>query len=221
MLVLGMIGRGKSALVKSLLLRSVLHGIRGVVFDVKGEYTTLAEALGCPPVRLAPGGTVHLNPLDPRSSTREQAELVEALAATALARPLRPEERTALELALTDARQRCAGEATLPDVVQALLDPTQAMAAAIHTTPDAMASSCREVALELRRLRDGALAGMFDGPTTAGVDFTAPLALRLVEDRCSYHSHPRRRSSSTSRLRRPASRTAPLPNLERLSLSSL
>src|SRR5204863_1496798 len=35
MLVLGMIGRGKSALVKSLLLRSVLHGIRGVVFDVK------------------------------------------------------------------------------------------------------------------------------------------------------------------------------------------
>lgn len=61
MLVLGMIGRGKSALVKSLLLRSVLHGIRGVVFDVKGEYGLLAQALGCTPLRLEPGGTVRLN----------------------------------------------------------------------------------------------------------------------------------------------------------------
>jgi len=186
MLVLGMIGRGKSALVKSLLLRSVLHGVRGVVFDVKGEYTALAEALGCTPLRLAPGGTVRLNPLDPRSSLREQAELVEALAATALARSLRPEERTALELALVDARRRTGGEATLPQVVDALLDPTADMAMPIHTTPEAMAGSCREIALELRRLCDGALAGMFDGPTTAGVDFAAPLV--VVDLSAVYHS---------------------------------
>ena len=186
MLVLGMIGRGKSALIKSLVLRSVLHGIRGVVFDVKGEYARLAQALGCPPVRLAPGGAVRLNPLDPRSSLREQAELVEALAATALSRPLRAEERTALELALTQARQRCGGEATLPQVVAALLDPTPDMAAAIHTSAEAMAASCREAALELRRLCDGALAGMFDGPTTAGVDFTAPLV--VVDLSAVYHS---------------------------------
>jgi type IV secretory pathway VirB4 component len=185
MLVLGMIGRGKSALIKSFLLRSVLHGRKGVVFDVKGEYTALAEALGCAPLRLAPGGTVRLNPLDGRSSAREQAELVEALAATALTRPLRPEERTALELALAEGRnRRC--EATLPQVVDVLLSPTAAMAGAIHTTPDAMAVSCREVALELRRLCDGALAGMFDGPTTAGVDFTAPLV--VVDLSAVYHS---------------------------------
>jgi type IV secretory pathway VirB4 component len=185
MLVLGMIGRGKSALIKSLLLRSVLHGTKGVVFDVKGEYTLLAEALGCEPLRLAPGGSVRLNPLDRRSSTRDQAELVEALAATALARPLRPEERTALELALTRARTAC-DEATLPQVVEALLDPTDEMAAAIHTTREGMAVSCREAALELRRLCDGALAGMFDGPTTAGVDFTAPLV--VVDLSAVYHS---------------------------------
>jgi type IV secretory pathway VirB4 component len=185
MLVLGMIGRGKSALVKSLVLRSALHGIRGVVFDVKGEYSPLAETLGCTPLRLAPGGTVRLNPLDPRSSAREQAELVEALAATALARPLRPEERTALELALAEARKG-SGEATLPRVVEALLDPGPDMAAAIRTTPESMAGSCREAALELRRLCDGALAGMFDGPTTAGVDFTAPLV--VVDLSAVYHS---------------------------------
>jgi type IV secretory pathway VirB4 component len=186
MLVLGMIGRGKSALVKSLLLRSALHGTKGVVFDVKGEYGAPAQALGCTPLRLAPGGTVRLNPLDPRSSAREQAELVEALAATALSRPLRPEERTELELALADAHQRPAGETTLPQVVDALLAPTGQMAAGIHTTPGAMAASCREVALEMRRLCDGALAGMFDGPTTAGVDFTAPLV--VVDLSAVYHS---------------------------------
>jgi type IV secretory pathway VirB4 component len=185
MLVLGMIGRGKSALVKSLLLRSVLHGTKGVVFDVKGEYTALADALGCVPLRLAPGGMVRLNPLDPRSTPREQAELIEALAATALSRPLRPEERTALELALTEARNSRA-EATLPQVVEVLLAPTAAMAAAIHTTAAALASCCREVALELRRLCDGAMAGIFDGPTTAGVDFSAPLV--VVDLSAVYHS---------------------------------
>ena len=185
MLVLGMIGRGKSALVKSLLLRSVLHGVRGVVFDVKGEYSPLAEALGCTPLRLAPGGPVRLNPLDPRSSARDQSELVEALAATALGRTLQPEERTALELALSEARSRN-GEATLPQVVDVLLSPTESMAAAIHTTPDDLATSCREAALEVRRLCDGALAGMFDGPTSAGVDFTAPLV--VVDLSAVYHS---------------------------------
>ncbi|HEV3364320.1 MAG TPA: DUF87 domain-containing protein [Acidimicrobiia bacterium] len=185
MLVLGMIGRGKSALVKSLLLRSVLHGTKAVVFDVKGEYTAIAEAFGCIPLRLAPGGTVRLNPLDRRSAARQQAELVEALAATALSRPLHPEERTALELALSEARHRRA-EPTLPVVAQLLLDPSREMAAAVHTTPEALAGSTREAALELRRLCDGALAGMFDGPTTAGVDFTAPVV--VVDLSAVYHS---------------------------------
>jgi hypothetical protein len=60
------------------------------------------------------------------------------------------------------------------------------MATAVRTTPDTMATSCREAALELRRLCDGALAGMFDGPTTAGVDFTAPLV--VVDLSAVYHS---------------------------------
>ena len=186
MLVLGMIGRGKSALIKSLVARSVLHGIRGVVFDVKGEYTLLAEALRCTPLRLEPGGTVRLNPLDARSTSREQSELVEALAGTALGRTLRPEERSALEQALGEARHRSSGEATLPAVVEALLAPTSDMATAVRTSPELMAAGSREVALELRRLCDGALAGMFDGPTTAGVDFTNPLV--VVDLSAVYHS---------------------------------
>jgi len=183
--VVGQIGRGKSACVKTLLARQVLHGRKGVAFDVKGEYGPLAQALGVTPLRLEPGGRLRLNPLDARSPAREQAELVEALAATALHRPLHPEERSALELAIAAARSGRA-EATLPAVVEALFDPDAATAAQIHTTPAALAASARDVALELRRLCEGALAGMFDGPTTAGVDFQAPL---LVVDLSGvYHS---------------------------------
>jgi hypothetical protein len=71
-------------------------------------------------------------------------------------------------------------------VVDALLDPTGQMAAAVYTTREGLARSCRELALELRRLCDGALAGMFDGPTTAGVDFTASLV--VVDLSAVYHS---------------------------------
>lgn len=183
--VVGQIGRGKSACVKTLLARQVLHGRKGVAFDVKGEYGPLADALGVTPLRLEPGGRLRLNPLDPRSTSREQAELVEALAGTALRRLLRPEERTALELAIGAARQG-SSEATLPAVVEALFNPDVATAAMIHTSPAALAASARDVALELRRLCEGALAGMFDGPTSTSVDFQAPLV--VVDLSGVYHS---------------------------------
>jgi type IV secretory pathway VirB4 component len=184
--VLGLIGRGKSALVKTLLARAVLLGVHGVAFDVKGEYAPLAQAFGVEPLRLAPGGTVRLNPLDPRTSERDQAALVEALAATALDRPLRPEERTALEVALTETRRRCA-EATLPAVVAALLDPTAEAARLIpRTTVDELAHAGRQPALELRRLCEGPLAGMFDGPTSQAGDFRSRLV--VVDLSAVYHS---------------------------------
>jgi len=184
--VLGLIGRGKSALVKTLLARAVLLGVHGVAFDVKGEYGPLAQAFGVEPLRLAPGGGVRLNPLDPRTSERDQAALVEALAATALDRPLRPEERTALEVALTQTR-RHAPEATLPAVVAALLDPHPDAARLIpRTTVDELAHAGRQPALELRRLCEGPLAGMFDGPTSRAGDFASPLV--VVDLSAVYHS---------------------------------
>lgn len=64
----------------------------------------------------------------------------------------------------------------LPPVVGAL-DPVTGMAAAIDTSPEAKAASCREATIELRRLCDGTLAAMFDGPATAGGDLTGPLVV--------------------------------------------
>lgn len=83
MLILGLICRGKCALVKvaPAPLLAPRHSRR--CLRRKGEYSPLARALGCKPLRLEPGGTVRLNPLDPRSTAPEQTELVEVLAATA------------------------------------------------------------------------------------------------------------------------------------------
>lgn len=66
---------------------------------------------------------------------------------------------------------------TLPAVVDALLVPDAASADLVHTDVGGLASDGRDVALELRRMVDGDLAGMFDGPTTAGIDLDGPLVV--------------------------------------------
>jgi hypothetical protein len=68
----------------------------------------------------------------------------------------------------------------LSEVVAALLDPDADLAATVRTDAAGLASDGRTVALELRRLVDGDLAGMFDGPTSPGLDLgSAVVALDL------------------------------------------
>lgn len=170
MIVLGQLGKGKSALVKTYLSRQLLAGRRGFVLDPKGEYGPLAAAHQLPRLTLAPGGTDRLNPLDadpddpagPDGVLRRRAGLVAALAGTGLGRGLSSEERSALTAACTGLPPR----PVLGDVVARLLDPSAAMAATLSTRPRALAAAVRPVALELRRLLTGDLAGIVDGPTT-------------------------------------------------------
>src|SRR5204863_7275311 len=64
-------------------------------------------------------------------------------------------------------------EPTLPQVVEILLRPTAEMAALLATTPEELAQAARQAALGLQRLCEGDLRGMFDGPTTPGLDLDA------------------------------------------------
>ncbi|MHB8466452.1 MAG: ATP-binding protein [Acidimicrobiales bacterium] len=179
-LVIGQIGRGKSALVKTFLWRELVFGRHAWVVDPKGEYGGLAAAAGVVPIRVAPGGGVRLNPLDGDDDQRRQAELLASLASASLGRPLLPGERTAAELALDAARAAAFGAGrvpTIPAVVDALLSPQPAAAAVVHTDTATLAADGRQVALELRRLVEGDLRGMFDGATTPGLDLGAPLVV--------------------------------------------
>ena len=208
MVVLGQIGRGKSAFVKTYLWRQAAFGRRAWVVDPKGEYGPLARAWGVEPVALRPGGSVRLNPLDAAplrgtptrrgpdhdESTRRRAELLSALASASLGRALLPTERTAVDLAVAEvsvgsgaARADGRGPSpTLPEVVAALLTPRADAARAVGTDAAGLAADGRHVALELRRLVAGDLRGMFDGPTSAGVSLEAPLV--VLDLSAVYHS---------------------------------
>jgi len=189
-LLAGVIGRGKSALAKSLALRMTAFGVRVYVpGDPKGEWADVARALGVEPIVLGRGLPARVNPLDPgmRPTGMPSAEwerevlarrntLLASLAETALDRKLQPLERNALLVALEAViGQRGNQTPVLPDIVTALMDPTPETAATLKLTPRELAVESRNVALELRRLVVGDLAGLFDGPTTQPLDFTAPI----------------------------------------------
>ena len=179
MVVLGQIGRGKSAFVKTYLLRQAAFGRRIVILDPKGEYGPFARALGAEPIVLRPGGSVRLNPLSvaERSTADESGDVssrrsvVADLASACLGRSLGPAEHVAIDLALDRAR-RAARSPTLSSIVTALLEPSSGSARSIGCRVAELAADGREVGLELRRLVSGELAGMFDGATTPGVDLS-------------------------------------------------
>src|SRR5579875_4184847 len=89
-IVLGTLGQGKSALVKTLVWRMLLFGRRAFVLDVQREYGPLCEAVGVRPISLQPGGDVRLNPLASRPEEHAQLELLRAVTVTALGGPLSP-----------------------------------------------------------------------------------------------------------------------------------
>ena len=188
MVVFGQIGRGKSAFVKSFLWRQAVFGRRAWVVDPKGEYGDLADAWGVRPVALRPGGGIRLNPLDPGPdgddadplgpdpTGRRRMELLSSLASACLGRNLAPRERAALGAALTEST-RSEVAPTVPMVVEALLSPSADAARSLRTELRDLLEDGRDVALELRRLVHGDLCGMFDGPTTPGLDLSAPLVV--------------------------------------------
>ena len=186
-LLAGVIGRGKSALAKSLTARSIAFGRRVYVpGDPKGEWTPVSKAVGGTAIEL---GTGHrLNPLDPGPPAgdisglpwpmvvrQRRLDLLGSLVAQALGRPMTAVEHTAvsaaLDAAVSDAEQRDKVP-TLPMVVDALLNPK---AAGFGSTIDQLRGDGRHVGHALGRLVYGDLAGLFDGPSTVAFDPALPM----------------------------------------------
>jgi type IV secretory pathway VirB4 component len=174
-IVLGKLGQGKSALVKTLLWRMLLFGRRAFVLDVKREYGPLCAAVGVKPIALAPGQGVRLNPLASRPEEHAQLELLRAVTVTALGAPLTQVEAAALREALRTVRLRGDGEPTLPQIAAVLFAPVADMATRLRTSAERLAQDVRRAALALQDLCEGPLRGLFDGPTSPGLDLEAKL----------------------------------------------
>jgi hypothetical protein len=181
MLLVGEPGAGKSATAKAFLYRSVgVFGRWAAIADPKGEYRPLAEALGLDVIRLHPGGTARLNPLDAGPDAdgvgadelaRRQAALVATLLACVLGRELSPIEDAVLGWAL-EHLACCQPGATLADVAAVLTDPTEEMASRARMTTAELARSMAAATYGLGKLLDRSLRGMFDGPSTVALDWS-------------------------------------------------
>ena len=169
-MVFGHVGFGKSSLTKTVLMRQRVFGRVVEIIDPKGEYLPLVRAMGGVVLRLEPGGAVRLNPLT-RIGTREMREgLLEAVSRAMLSRPLSQAEALGLSATLRAADDARVGdeETCIPHVIAQLRAPTAPVADLLGVTAEQARVELRECALALRRLCEGPLRGMFDGPTSTG-----------------------------------------------------
>ena len=192
MLVIGQLGKGKSAKVKTYVDRQLVFGRRAFIMDPKdqggqGEYTRLCQANGVQAIRLEPGGKVRLNPLDTRVGgdglsdweiRRDLLKVLYALIESTLKRDLVPAEHSAIDAALRAAIAQAAEqgvEPTLDMVAERLIRPREGAAERLGMERTELLLAGRDAALTLVRLCEGDLSGMLDGQTSAGIDFTAAL----------------------------------------------
>lgn len=187
MLVLGNQNAGKSTGAKAYLYRQVgVFGRRAFVIDVKREYVRLAEALDGTVISLRPsesGEGLRLNPLSPWASWADRLLILYAVAEVAVGHPLSSTDKAIARLALGEAEAYAATrEATLQDVVRLLFAPTSTMASAQGVSREQLAADGRELANGLNELVGGQLRGMFDGPTSPGLKFNAPVVVLDISE---------------------------------------
>ena len=128
MLLAGEPGTGKSSTAKIFIHRSVgVFGRWVAIADPKGEYLPLASSLGLSVIKLHPGGTHRLNPLDagpagitdgPNELARRQTTMLAALLSTVLQRDLSPVEDAVLGWAITHLARTSQIQVTVADVAK-------------------------------------------------------------------------------------------------------
>jgi type IV secretory pathway VirB4 component len=197
--ITGVPGSGKSGLIKQHVVRLAAFGTKSLILgDIKGEYNRLAEWLGVTPIILGPGSSHRLNPLDggPLAANlpadpadrrerlsevhRRRLLLLRTLMTYRLGRELRPTEEAAVSVALRRATGEDRG-GRLPnplvrEVLAQLWDLDDADAYELRLPSRAeLLAEVREAGTSLRNLLEDTLAGLFDGPTSAPLDFAAAI----------------------------------------------
>ncbi len=179
MAFVGHVGHGKSATIKTTLERMLIlpeelddgtHRLRrAVIIDRKPEYGLLAELFGCQPVVVGHGHC--LNPFDPRLTPQQLLGVFGSILELLRGRPLDDAEGKAAALAYRQAA--ASGEPlTLALVHDALarLAP-ESLTKIDAAVRDEVKRAGIFLSFKLDKLIDGALAGLFDGPTTPALDW--------------------------------------------------
>ena len=186
--VAGEIGAGKSALLKSMVTRSLCFGRRAYVpGDPKGEWTQITRAVGGTAIELGSGMPARINPLDAgarpghleaegwaREVRSHRLTLLTSLTESLIGRSVRPVEHTAVAAAL-DEVTRGSDAPILPQVVHAMLDPAPDTSLPTGVSLEQLRADGREVGHALARLVFGDLAGLFDRASSVTFDPSLPM----------------------------------------------
>ena len=203
--VFGKPGRGKSATIKAFATRLMPFGYRTLIAgDPKDEYEPLCRELGVEPITVGHGLSARINPLAfgplgegwadlPAAEARRRVAIVFARWLTLIrglvgsqrigdARvPFGPVDEVVVKTVLAHLTGHRQGntvlvETTIPQLWRLLDEPTDELVA------ECRYATTRQFLDETRLLRDalgqlvsGALAGLFDGPTTIDIDWNAPI----------------------------------------------
>ncbi|HEY7814734.1 MAG TPA: hypothetical protein VIC62_15925, partial [Nakamurella sp.] len=191
MIFFGAPGRGKSGTVKVICLRMMPYGYRTLILgDVKDEYEPLCRALGVEPHAVGHGLPARINPLDfgplghdwthlPRAEAQRRAAmvfsrwllLIKGLVGSQHV-SFGPTAETAVGQVIRDLTGYTAGantmaEITIPDVWQALNNPTgELVAECRYRNRQHFLDETRPVRDALGSLVKGHLSGLFDERTT-------------------------------------------------------
>lgn len=187
-LVLGAYRAGKSAVIKTLVTRSMAFGHQAVVpSDPKGEWVTVAEAIpGGNVIRLGGAYDTRLNPLDrgPRRTgvTNEQHEQMvkqrRITVLTSLVEAALPASHlTAVEhAALLEALERCITHTNDRPTLRGVYVELTALAR--ETDQDRhLAQGAIQPSFVLRRFVNGDLSGLFEDESTVSFDDAAPIVV--------------------------------------------
>jgi type IV secretory pathway VirB4 component len=180
MIVMGSVGYGKSATVKAFIRR--LKAVYGAdrylaVIDPKGEYGAVAADLGLAVVKLHPGGSDRINPMeivggDADGAVVARQQLATQLVAGVLDRPLSAIEDAVLGWAI-ERRSQSTGllAFTLRDLCAEVSDPPDELVRLSRHSPLELARATAPVAFALDKLCSRTLRGMFDGQTSIDIDW--------------------------------------------------
>jgi hypothetical protein len=179
MVVFGSVGYGKSSLVKTYLLRSLVFGVRSRVLDPKGEYARVARVVdGAQVVQVGLDGEVKINPLDPAIGPAQQAALIEALVEATAAARLEVIGRVVLATTLAHVRATQT-HPTLGDLRDALWSPPAEVVGRCGGDRSRVADAAAPSAAALDLVLGGELAGLVSGESSVSLDPNCPL---LVAD---------------------------------------
>ena len=197
--VLGQPGVGKSTITKRLLTGAAAFGMPAFVpGEPKGEYSALVAHLGGQVIRVG-RGLDRINPLDSgplgqlaRSLSGDAAAqlraevrgrrlaLLSALCGLVRRTPMTDGEEVALARAADLLAERLEVDPTVSDVLRVLEEGPDELRSAMYA--DERADYQRQVTplcWTLRRLCEGSLGGMFDGPSGVTLDLDRPASVDI------------------------------------------